>query len=163
MVTHPGTRVPGSGSASTASPPVGYPVPNFEAGVQLYSMTRFRFRFNRLPPGRVPGSKFRGRGATLPHAYPMRTTLVRTQSDCALLWSLCVCSSERAGYIPVKRHSPMVAVQSQDRHGPCSFLLAPRCTNQLLLSNALFIDWRWRSSTVRHPHALQRRRKHHSQ
>ena len=31
-----GTRVPGSGSASTAPHPVGYPVPNFEAGVQLY-------------------------------------------------------------------------------------------------------------------------------
>ena len=27
-----GTRVPGSGSASTAPHPVGYPVPNFEAG-----------------------------------------------------------------------------------------------------------------------------------
>ena len=30
-----GTRVPGSGSASTAPHPVGYPVLNFEAGVQL--------------------------------------------------------------------------------------------------------------------------------
>ena len=30
-----GTRVSGSDSASTASHPVGYPVPNFEAGVQL--------------------------------------------------------------------------------------------------------------------------------
>ena len=33
-----GTRVPGPGSASTVPHPVGYPVPNFEAGVQLYSL-----------------------------------------------------------------------------------------------------------------------------
>ena len=161
MVTHPGTRVPVSALPAAAQTLTGEQT--VYGNPPGYPGTRFRFRFNRLPPGRVPGSKFRGRGATLLHAYPMRMTLVRTQSDCALLWSLCVCSSERAGYIPVKRHTPMVAVQSQDRHGPCRFLLAPRCTNQLLLSNALFIDWRWRSSTVRHPHALQRRRKHHSQ
>ena len=36
----PGTRVPGFGSASTAFHPVGYPVPMFEAGVQLYYCTQ---------------------------------------------------------------------------------------------------------------------------
>ena len=37
-----GTRVPGSGSALTAPHRVGYPVPNFEAGLQLYWRVRLQ-------------------------------------------------------------------------------------------------------------------------
>ena len=45
-----GTRVPGSGSTSTAPHPVGYPVPNVEAGVQLYSVDELFTLHEELPP-----------------------------------------------------------------------------------------------------------------
>ena len=57
MCGNPGTRVPvsagtrvpgsgyGSGSALTAPHPVGYPVPNFEAGVHLYDVFKVAANF----------------------------------------------------------------------------------------------------------------------
>ena len=75
---NPATRVPGSGSASNAPHPVGCPVPNFEAGVQLYSLT--------MPQK----SRWWGTTSTGIHSYIIYSDSTATAAVAAVLQS-CSC------------------------------------------------------------------------
>ena len=59
VLGYPGTQIPVSASSAAAQTLKGEQIAYGNPG------TRFQFRLNRPPPGRVPGSKFWGRGATL--------------------------------------------------------------------------------------------------